>query len=324
VSRRAFLFGSALMVLAAPLTAMAQPAGKVARIGVLRPGSSPDRFVEAFRQGLRELGYTEGRDILIEYRWGDGSPERLPALAAQLVSLNVDVIVVAGNEVIRSVTDVTSSIPIVMPVSTDPVGRGLVASLGRPGRNVTGFASLNEELPGKWMELLREMVPRISRVAVLWDPDSDAGQLNGSRVGAQALGLQLLISSARHGDDIGTAFSDAERNRAEGLVVLGSPFLFTHRTRIVALAAKHRLPTIYHQREFVVGAGGLMSYAADFEDLFRRAAGTVDKILKGAKPGDLPVEQPTKFELVINFKTAKALGLTIPPSLLARADQVIN
>jgi putative ABC transport system substrate-binding protein len=313
-----------LALLAAPLGAEAQLAGKVARIGILRPGSPPDRFVDAFKQGLQELGYAEGRSITIEYRWAEGKPERLPALAADLVRLKVDVIIVAGNEVIRTVTAATTAIPVVMPVSTDPVGRGLVASLARPGANVTGFATQNDELSGKWMELLREVLPRITRVAVLWDPDSDAGQLGRSRLAAQALGVQLYVLRAGRLDDVGAAFAEAERNRAEGLIVLGSPFLFTHRTRIIALAAKQRLPTIYHQKEFVLGSGGLMSYSADFEDLFRRAAGSVDKILKGTKAADLPIEQPTKFELVINLKTAKALGLTIPPSLLLRADQVIE
>jgi putative ABC transport system substrate-binding protein len=313
-----------LALLVVPLAAEAQPAVKVARIGILRPGSPPDRFVDAFKQGLQELGYAEGRSITIEYRWAEGKPERLPALAADLVRLKVDVIIVAGNEVIRTVTAATTAIPVVMPVSTDPVGRGLVASLARPGGNVTGFATQNDELPGKWMELLREVLPRISRVAVLWDPDSDAGQLGRSRLAAHALGVQLHVLQVGRLDDIGAAFAEAERNRAEGLIVLGSPFLFTHRTHIIALAAKQRLPTIYHQKEFVLGSGGLMSYAADFADLFRRAAGSVDKILKGTKAADLPIEQPTKFELVINLKTAKALGLTIPPSLLLRADQVIE
>lgn len=233
-------------------------------------------------------------------------------------------IVVAGNEVIRSVKDATSVIPIVMPVSTDPVGSGIVASLARPGGNVTGFASQNDELPGKWLELLREVLPRLIRVAVLWDPVSDAGQLNVLRASAQVSGVHLRVLTVKRPEDAGGAFAEAEKSRTEGLIVAGSPFLFTQRARLVALAARHRLPTIYHQKEFVVGAGGLMSYAADFEDLFRRAAGSVDKILKGAKPASLPVEQPTKFELVINLRAANALGVTIPPSLLARADQVIE
>jgi len=275
-------------------------------------------------QRLRELGWIEGRTLAIEFRWAEGRPEKFAEIAAEFVRLKVDVIIVAGNEVIRTVTAATTAIPVVMPVSTDPVGRGLVASLARPGGNVTGFATQSDELPGKWMELLREVLPRITRVAVLWDPDSDAGQLGRSRLAAQALGVQLYVLRAGRLDDVGAAFAEAERNRAEGLIVLGSPFLFTHRTRIIALAAKQRLPTIYHQKEFVLGSGGLMSYSADFEDLFRRAAGSVDKILKGTKAADLPIEQPTKFELVINLKTAKALGLTIPPSLLLRADQVIE
>jgi putative ABC transport system substrate-binding protein len=311
-----------LGVVLAPLAAEPQQAGKVPRIGILRPGSPPDPFVEAFRQGLRELSYVEGRTISIEYRWAEGRNERLAGLAADLVRLNVDVIVASGTAAVAA-KQATTAIPIVMPIANDPV-RGLVASLARPGGNVTGLATQNEELAGKRMELLKETLPRLSRVAALWEPASDNGQLRASEAAARSLGLRLQVLKVKRPDDFGTAFAEAQKNRAEALIVLSSSVSFVHRTRLVELAAKQRLPTMYPQQEFVVGSGGLMSYGADFHDLFRRAATYVDKILKGTKPGDLPVEQPTKFELVINLKTAKALGLTIPQSLLAQADEIIQ
>ena len=324
MDRRRFLLASLAGGLAAPLAAEAQQVGRVARIGLLRPGAPPDPFVDAFRRGLQDLGYVEGRNASIEYRWAMGDSTRLRSLAAELVQLRVDVIVAGGNEVVRIVKDVTRVTPIVMAVSTDPVGSGIVESLARPGGNITGFASQNDELPGKWLEVLRAILPRMSRAAALWDPDSDAGQLRVLRTGADTIGVLLHVSSVRRAEDVDVAFTEAARHRAEAAVVMGSPLMFVHRNRLVTLAARHRLPTIYHQKEFVVGNGGLIAYSADFEDLYRRAAASVDKILKGARPADLPVEQPTKFELVINLKTAKALGLTIPPSLLARADQVIE
>jgi putative ABC transport system substrate-binding protein len=323
VRAAALALALALVVLAPPPASDAQQRERVPRIGVLRSGSPPDPFVEAFRQGLRELGYAEGRNINIEYRWAEGRDERLPGLAADLVRLKVDVIVASSSAAVAA-KRATTAIPIVMPISSDPVRLGLVASLARPGGNVTGFASQNDELPGKWIELLKEAFPGISRVAVLWDPEYDVGQSKASEIGARSLGVRLQVLKGGRPDDFATAFAEAEKNRAGALVVLASPFFYAHRTRLVELAAKQRLPTIYHQKEFVVGSGGLMSYAANFHDLFRRAAGYVDRILKGAKPADLPVEQATKFELVINLKTAKALGLTIPPSLLLRADQVIR
>jgi putative ABC transport system substrate-binding protein len=323
VDRRTWLVGFPGL-LAAPLAADAQPAGKNPRIGILRPGSPPDPLLDAFRQGLRELGYDEGRNISIEYRWAEGKDERLPGLAADLVRLKVDVIV-AGVGAVEAAKRATTTIPIVMPVSNDPVRVGLVASLARPGGNITGLTSLSRELPGKWMELLKEALPRVSRVAVLWDPAGDPGQVSTSEAAARSLGVRLHVLKV--GDRTAgfePAFAEARKNDAEALIVLGSPFFYVHRTRLVELAAKHRLPTIYAQREFVIGAGGLMSYGADYGHQFRRAATYVDKILKGAKPADLPVEQPTKFELVINMKTAKTLGLTIPASVLTRADRVIE
>ena len=310
--------------LAMPLAAGAQPAGRMPRIGILRPGSPPDPLVETFRHGLHELGYAEGRNISIEYRWTEGKDERLPDLAADLVRIKVDIIVTSGLGT-QAAKRATATIPIVMQVSIDPVEEGLVASLARPGGNITGLATLTEDLPGKWMELLKEILPRVSRAAVLFDPmSSSAAQLKASEAAARSLNVRLQTLKVGRPDELGAAFAEAQRNRAEGLVVFGSAFIFAHRTRLVELAAKHRLPTIYDQRQFVVGSGGLMSYGPNIHELFRRAATYVDKILKGAKVGDLPVEQPTRFELVVNLKTAKVLGLTIPPSVLARADEIIE
>jgi putative ABC transport system substrate-binding protein len=311
------------LVMMAPLVTEAQQTVEVAHIGFLRPGSPPDLFTDAFRQGLQELGYVEGRNISIEYRWADGRPERLPILAAELVRLNVDVIVASGPSVAVA-RQATLTIPIVMAVMADPVRLGLAASLARPGGNVTGLTILSDELPGKWMDLLKEVIPGISRVAVLSEPQFTADQLRVSEAAARSLGLRLQVLNVRRQDELETAFAEAKKNRAEALIVLSSALFFVDRAAVVALAAKQRLPTIYHQKEFVVGSDGLMSYGPDFSDLFRRAAGYVDKILKGAKPGDLPIERPTKFELVINLKTARTLGLTIPQSLLQRADAVIR
>ena len=323
ITRRTFL-ASTVGVLAAPLAAEAQEAGKFARIGVLNSGSPPAPFVESFKQGLRELGYVDGRNVSIEYRWAEGRDERLPGLAADLVRLKVDVIV-ASSQAAVAAKHATTAIPIVMPIITDPVRLGLVASLARPGGNATGFATQNDELPGKWMELVKETLPKVSRVAVLFQPTYDGGvQLKASEAAARSLGVRLQALKVERPDDFVTAFAEMQKNRAEALIVSSSGLFYVHRTRLVEFAAKHQLPTIYHQSEFVVSSGGLMSYGPDFHDLFRRSATYVDKILKGAKPGDLPVQQPTKFELVINLKTAKALGLTIPQSLLQRADEVIQ
>jgi putative ABC transport system substrate-binding protein len=323
MERRTFMAMLTGGIVVAPLSAEAQP-GKVYRIGVLSGSPPPDPFVEAFKQGLRELGYVEGQNISIEYRWAEGRVERLPGLAADLVRLQVDVIV-ASSQAALAAKQATTAIPIVMPIITDPVRLGLVASLARPGGNATGFATQNDELPGKWMELVKETVPKVSRVAVLFQPTYDGRvQLKASEAAARSLGVRLQALKVERPDDFVTAFAEVQKNRAEALIVSSSGLFYLHRTRLVEFAAKHRLPTIYHQSGFVVGAGGLMSYGPDFHDLFRRSATYVDKILKGAKPGDLPVQQPTKFELVINLKTAKALGLTIPPSVLGRADEVIQ
>jgi putative ABC transport system substrate-binding protein len=314
---------------AAPLAAEAQQAAKVARIGFLSVGlaANPQRR-DAFLQGLRDLGYVEGRNVAIEYR-DAGELERVPALAAELVALKVDVIfVAAGTRVTLGAMQATKTIPIVFTGVGDPVESGLVTNLARPGGNVTGLSSLDPELVGKRLELLKQAVPGVDRVAVLWLPGAlgertDKDMLTGADVAARALGLRLQFVEARGPDEFARAFSDMSSARAGALTVLPSARFQREHRRLVDLAANNRLPAVYASREFV-DAGGLMSYGASQPDLSRRAATYVDKILKGAKPGDLPVEQPTKFELVINLKAAKALGLTIPQSVLAHADEVIQ
>ena len=315
----------AMAILAAPLPAEAQQAAKVPRIGVLRPGSPPDPSVEAFRQGLRDLGYVEGQNIAVEYRWAEGKTDRLRDLAAELVQLKVVVIVTSTTAGVQAARNATTTIPIVMAAASDPVGVGFVASLARPGGNVTGLSLLDTELSAKRLELLREAVPGLGRMGVLWSP-ADPGmtlQFNVVQDAAQLLGLQIHNLQVRDSSDFQGAFQAASSGRVGALLVLAQPFTLLHRTQIVDLAGKSRLPAIYTSTPFV-DAGGLMSYAPIYPDLFRRAAVYVDKILKGAKPADLPVEQPTKFELVINLKTAKSLGLTIPQSVLIRADRVIE
>ncbi len=323
-----FVVTLTLSLLVAPLTAEAQQATNVHRIGRLSPGSptEPNPNLEAFRQGLRELGYVEGQNLIIESRYAEGSEERLPDLAAELVRLKVEVIVAGGSSTIRAAQHATRTIPIVMAVSYDPVGRGLVASLARPGGNTTGVSSLGTELPGKRLELLKETVPQSARVAVLANPaaggyESVMHNLTGA---AQALGLQLRVVELRSAEELDTAFATMTREGVDALIVVSDPALMDGlRGRTVDLAATHRLPAMYGWRELVV-AGGLMSYGPSLPDMFQRAASYVDRILKGAKPADLPVAQPTKFELVINLKTAKALGLTVPPSLLFQANEVIH
>ncbi len=324
-ARRAALAAAlALGLLAAPLAAPAQqPPGKTARIGLL--GDVPSFLDEAFRQGLRELGYVQGQNITIEYRSADWKYERLPGLAAELVRLKVDVIVAASPPATEAAKQATSTIPIVFTVSGDPVAEGFVASLARPGGNLTGLATISPELVGKQLEMLKEVAPKVSRVAVLQNPNQQ-GHLRAVRQAedaARALGVQLQVLKARTPSEIEAAFAAMSSQRAGGVLVLRDAVFRAHRAQIVALAAKSRLPAVYGLRE-EAEAGGLMAYGASVPQMFRRAATYVDKILKGAKPADLPVEQPTKFELVINLKTAKALGLTIPPSLLGQADQVIQ
>ncbi len=321
----------ALGLLAAPLAADAQQGGKAHRIGLLLPGSPPAPSaslptLDAFLQGLRELGYVEGRNVAIEYRWAGGKLEPLQDLAAELVRLNVDVIVTSTFRAIQAAKKATSTIPIVMATVGDPVVTGLVASLARPGGNITGLSLLAPELAGKRLELLKETLPGLSRVAVLWNSASPAMgyTFRETRVAAEQLGVKLQSLEVQ-GDptDFERAFALVIKERPDGLFVTLDAFTSLHRGRIAELAARHRLPAIYELREYV-DAGGLMAYGPSSRDLWRRAATYVDKILKGAKPADLPVEQPTKFELIINLKTAKALGLTIPQSVLMRADQVIE
>ena len=328
VQRRDFLLAAGAL-LAAPLVADAQQAAKVARIGYLsnRLGAYP-HLQEAFRQGLRDLGYVEGRNLVIEYRDAEGKAERLPALAAELVALQVDVIVTAAGStsVPLAAKQATRILPIVFASAADPVASGLVTSLARPGGNVTGLSSLNAELVGKRLELLTQAVPGVGQVAVLWLPGAlgertDKEMLTGLKVAARGLGVRLQFVEARGPADFDRAFSDMTKARAGALSVLPSNVFIREHRRLVDLAAKNHLPAVYSAREFV-DAGGLMSYGASLTDSSRRAATYVDKILKGARPGDLPVEQPAKFELVINLNTVKALGLTIPPSLLQLAEMI--
>jgi putative tryptophan/tyrosine transport system substrate-binding protein len=302
----------------------AQQPAKVSRIGFLSSGSlaSSAPLAEAFRKGLRELGYVEGKNIIIEYRDGKGRLDRLPGLAADLVRLNVDIIVTGGRPSTRAAQQATSTIPIVMAASGNPVGNRFVASLARPGGNITGLTTIRGDLTGKRLELLQEAVSKISRVAVLWGPPA-ASNFKDAEAAARLLGLEFQSLEVRSPGDLEGAFQAATKERAQALVALRNPVIFNQRKRIVELAMKSRLPAIYDDREFVE-AGGLMSYGTNQADLYRRAATYVDKILKGAKPADLPVEQPTKFEFVINLKTAKQIGLTIPPNVLARADRVIR
>jgi len=326
-TRRAFIGTLAGGLVAAPLAA--QQAAKVARIGYLATSLAVSPVpVEAFRQGLRDLGYVEGRNLVIEIRDTEGKSERFPALAAELVALKVEVIVAPGTPAALAAKQATRTIPIVFPVAVDPVTSGLVTSLARPGGNVTGLSALIPELVGKCLELLTQAVPRVSRVAVLWQPGglgdrTEKDMLQAAEVAARALGVRPQFVEARGPAEFDRAFSDMTRARAGALTVWTSVMFINERRRLVDLAAQNRLPAVYAQREFV-DAGGLMAYGPNVADLFRRAATYVDKILKGAKPADLPVEQPTKFELVINMTTAKALGLTIPPSLLGRADHVVE
>ena len=328
VRRRDFVIATGAL-LAAPFNTGAQQPAKIARIGFLALDlvGNP-RGMEPFRQGLRDLGYVEGHNVVIEFRDAERRLERLPSLAAELVALKVDAIVAPAVLAAQAAKQATSVLPIVFAGVADPVTDGLVASLARPGGNVTGLSNLSPELVGKRLELLKQAIPAVSRVAVLWQPGSgmegtDKYTLKQAEVAARVLGVQLQIVEARAPADLDRAFSDMIRDRAEAFTVLGTPMFFTERRRLVGIAGRHRLPSMYSSRQFV-DAGGLMAYGTNLDDLIRRTAGYVDKILKGAKPGDLPVEQPTKFELIINLKTAKALGITIPKSLLGRADEVIS
>jgi putative ABC transport system substrate-binding protein len=328
MDRRTFLGTLAGSLFAAPLAAEGQPAGRVPRIawlgGQARETAHP--YVQAFQRGLKDLGWIEGQNIVIEWRFSGGRAELLPDLAAELVRLRVDLIVVPSSPTALAAKNATKTIPLVTVAVGDPVALGLVASLARPGGNITGLTnSVGPEIAGKQLELLKEVVPKVSRMAVLWNPNTRGNglALRETEIAARALGLELQPLEARSLNDFDRAFAAMTAKRAGALLVLGDVMFSTHRNRLADLAAKNRLPAMSAARESVE-AGWLMSYGPNTPELFRRAAAYVDKILKGAKPGDLPIEQPSKFELVINVKTAKALGLTMPPSLLQRADEVIQ
>ena len=325
MDRRTFITGVALGIATAARSA-AEPTGKVPRIGWLGGPTrdSAEPFVQEFQRGLKDLGWVEGQNIAIEWRFAGGQAERLPYLAAELVRLDVDLIVVPSTPTALAAKNATNKIPLVTVGGADPVGLGLVASLARPGRNITGSTStVGPEIAGKQLRLLKEIVPRVSRMAILWNPTTQSTALAVRETKIAGQGLELQFLEARSVDDFNGAFAAMNTKRAGALLVLGDILFLTHRTTLAELAASRRLPAMYVQREYV-DAGGLMSYGPILSELFRRAATYVDKILKGAKPADLPVERPTKFELVINRKTARALGLTIPQSLLLRADEVIQ
>jgi putative ABC transport system substrate-binding protein len=326
MDRRAFL--GTLAVLAAPLAGEAQPAGKVYRIAYLGNSSAAlePELVAAFRQGLRDLNYVEGQNIAIEYRWAEGRYDRFPAFVAEAVQLKVDVIVTAGTPAILAAKEGTRTIPIVMATIGDPIASGAIASLARPGGNVTGSTSMTPDIDDKRLAFLKEMVPVVSRIAVLWNPTNpnNAARMKQMLTAAKTLRVRLEpLVGAADSQELDKGFQAIVAARAEALIMVSDRALLAHRGRIVDFASRRRLPALYAYREFVQ-AGGLASYEPSYPVMFRRAATYVDKILKGAKPADLPVEQPTKFEFVINLKTAKALGLSIPPALLARADEVIE
>jgi putative ABC transport system substrate-binding protein len=322
-----FLFWLLTPVLLTTTTvAEAQQPARILRIGILIPSSASfySSRVEALRQRLRDHGYVEGKNILIEYRYAEGKLERLPDLAAELVRLKVDVIVTAGPAILAA-KKASATIPIVFAAAADPVGSGLVSSLARPGGNITGLSVTAPDLDGKRLELLKEAFPKVARVAFLWESGSTTGNLplTGMEAAAKALGLKLLSLPVRSLDDFESAFARAKRDGAQALITYPRPLINTQQRQVLDFAAKNRLPAMYPTSEFVE-AGGLMSYAPNYTDLFRRAADFVDKILKGTKPAELPVEQPTKFEFIVNLKTAKQDGLTVPPNVLARADRVIR
>ncbi len=328
VDRRTFIGGVASALLAAPLAAHAQQAGKVSRIGYLGTSTAAleRHLIEAFRRELRDLGYVEGQNIVIVYRWAEGQDDRLPGLAADLVNQKPDVIVTSGTPGTLAAKQATTTIPIVMTSSSDPVQVGLVASLARPGGNVTGLSIVAPELEGKRLQIIQQLIPRLTRLGVLWNPGNPATKqvFEETKVIAERLRVTLEpVVEVRRVDEFESAFARIARARPQALDVLVDRLLLAHRTRIIDFVAEQGLPAMYPYREYV-DAGGLLSYAPSNIALFRGAATYVDKLLKGAKPADLPVEQPTKFDLVINLKTAKALGLTIPQSLLLRADEVIQ
>jgi putative ABC transport system substrate-binding protein len=315
-----FAFCAVLVALYASV--QAQPV-KLYRIGYLSPRNGPEQREEIFSKHLRDLGYVEGQNIAFEWRFAQEKPERLPALARELVQSKVDVIVTYTTPAIKATKDATKTIPIVMANVGDPIAAGFVSSLAQPGGNVTGLTNLSPSLGGKRLELLKEMVPKLTRVALFWNPEAHAPALKELENDAQGLGVVTIPLAVRSSADFGTAFTAAAQARAEGLITLPSSMLVDFRKQLANLALERRLPAVFPNREIAL-AGGLMAYGPDINDNYRRAALLVDKILKGAKPADLPVEQPTKFELVINLKTAKQIGLRIPANVLARADRVIR
>jgi putative tryptophan/tyrosine transport system substrate-binding protein len=331
VDRRTFLTKAAAGLPAAPLSAVAQQIGRVRRLGYLAPGAAVQstiaaQSIAAFQQGLRELGWIEGRNIIIDYRFAEGSFERLPGLAAELVRLNVDVIAATTTPAVVAARNATDTIPIVAFSVGDPIGLGLIASLARPSGNVTGLTySVGLEAFSKQLELLKETVPGISRVAVLSNPANPGAALaiSNVKIAARSLGLQLQLLETRNSDEFDGAFAAMAKERAEALLVVSDAFFGVHGARLADLAARYRLPSMHGVRE-LVEAGGLINYGPSIPDNFRRGAGYVDKILRGSSPGDLPVQQPVKFELVINLKAAKMLGITLPQSMVLRADELIR
>jgi len=323
MDRRAFIAGT-LALLVVPLAAEAQAPRRIARIGVLSAGAASDARVEDLRRELLELGYVEGQNLSTTYRWADGRLDRLPELAAELVAGTPDVIIAIGPAV-WAAKQATSSVPIVIAFSGDPVSNGVVSNLARPGGNITGFSYMSTDLAAKRLELLNQMLTAHSRIAILYNPDepATAPEMRQTEAAARTIGVTLYPLAARRVDDLEALFAAAIRERVHGLLVFTHGFAVLHQGRIIELAARQRLPTMYGWRDFVRD-GGLMSYGPDLQVIIRRAASYIDRIVRGERPGNLPVEQPTKFELVINLKTANALGLTIPPSVLARADEVIQ
>lgn len=328
MSKKLFVFALGAMLFALTLTAEAQQPTKIPRIGIITTGTPAaiKHLLEGFTQRLHELGYAEGQNVLIELRYGEGKADRLPTLAAELVNLKVDVIVAIPNSAIEAVRQLTKTIPIVMPIGSDPVGVGYAASLARPGGNITGLSAYSPELNGKRLELLKEAVPKLSRVALLMSPNvpGNAIDLKETELAARSLRLRGQLFEVRGSADLDSIFKTMTKERAEALLVFpGQPTLFANRKQVVDLAAKNRLPAMYPLADYVNG-GGLISYGVDNLDLFRRAATYVDRILKGTKPADLPVEQPIRFEFIINLKAAKQIGLTIPPNVLVQANRVIR
>jgi putative ABC transport system substrate-binding protein len=318
-------FALCAMLFAPSASAEAQLPKQTFRIGIMQSGSSASNAsrIAALRDGLRELGYVEGQNIAIDYRYAEGKMDRFPVLAAELVRLKPDILVTSGSPGIRALMKETNNIPIVMAAIGDAVASGFVKSLAQPGGNVTGLSFLDSDISTKRLEILKETLPRVTRVAVLRHRASGKRSLEATLAVAHALKLKVQVIEVEGANDFDGAFAAAKRGRAEAINVLASPILYAHRKELVDLTTKHRWPGMYENKEFVE-AGGLLSYGANLDDLYRRAATYVDKILKGTKPADLPVEQPMKFEFVINLKTAKQIGLTIPPNVLARADKVVR